>query len=212
MAAKRFGDGSDDADFGFAIGKAPAFGGFGFVLGFDGKKRKALLDAGQNFFAGHDQFFEPDAAGIERHEFDESHGQAAAAAKFGERFDFVIVDAPNDDGVDLDGREAEFLREFDAYQNFAEAIASGDAFEVVSIERIKAEADAAKAGVAEGFSFFRKQKAVGRDGEIVDGINAAESSNEQFEFLAQKRFSASEPDFLDAQINGDRDDALDFFE
>src|SRR5439155_487102 len=83
--------------------------------------------------------------------------------------------------------DADFLRQLDACENFAQAVASGDSLEVVGIERIEAEADAAKAGVAEGFSFLWEKKAVGRDGEIVDGLNAGKPSDEQFQLLAQER-------------------------
>ena len=107
------------------------------------------LQAVENFAAGHDHFLLPGARGIERHEFDEAQAQVALARKLRQRLDFVVVDAADDDGVDFDGVKAEFLGQADAGQDLVQTVAPGDLPEVVAVERIEAEADAAQAGGAQ---------------------------------------------------------------
>ena len=130
--------------------KAPAGGGGGDVFHSGGFKIECGLEAFADFAAGDDVLALPRAAGIERHEFDEAHRERLVARELGERFDFVIVEVANDDGVDLDGREAQFPRAGDGGEQFAEAIAAGKFFEIIAVERIEAEGHAAQTGVAQG--------------------------------------------------------------
>src|SRR5436305_5738096 len=124
MSTKRFRDGSNNPNLAFALTDGPAFGGLGFVFGSNRNQREALLQAMENFLARDDEFFEPDPSGIERHEFDKPHADRAASREFRQGFDLVIVDPANDNRIDFDRREPKFLGEFDAGQNFTEAVPS----------------------------------------------------------------------------------------
>ena len=58
--------------------------------------------------------------------------KAALMGKVGQRLDFVVVEAADDHGVDLDRVKAKFLGQGDAVQNIAQAVAAGDLLEVVA--------------------------------------------------------------------------------
>ena len=55
VPAKRFGDGSDDANLGWAAVQPPAFGGFGWIGGSDRLEGDLLLEAAQDFSPGNDE-------------------------------------------------------------------------------------------------------------------------------------------------------------
>src|SRR5579859_892120 len=82
MTTKRFTHWSDDADFTPASRKGPALGRRGKVLVSDGAQLKAFLQSLEQFAPGYNQLLEPGSRGVERHEFDETHGQASLTAKF----------------------------------------------------------------------------------------------------------------------------------
>jgi hypothetical protein len=172
----------------------------------------AALDAFEDFAAGDDEVALPRVRGIERHKFDEAHGEFAFAGEFGEGLDFVVVDAADDDGVDLDGVHAEFAGETDAGENAGEAVAAGDFLKVCAVERIEAEADALESGFAKGASLLGKKVTVAGHREVSDARDFADARDELREIAAQERFTAGEPDFFDAEIHGEADDALDFLE
>ena len=171
-----------------------------------------FLQSLEDFAAGDDHFLQPGARGIERHEFDEAQAQVAFAGEVGQRLDFMIVDAADDDGVDFDRREAEFLRETDGLQHFAQAVAAGHLFEIRAVERIEAEPHAVQAGGAQRPGFLGEQETVRRHGEVVDAGNVRDAGHEILDIVAQERFAAGEPDFVDAESDGEADDAFDFLE
>ena len=113
-------------------GEGPPLGGGGRIVGSNRAQVEAGLQAGQNFVAGHDHLLEPGARGIERHELNEAQAQVALAREAGQRLDFVVVDAADDDGVDLHRVQAEFLRQADARQDLLQTIAARDLLEVVA--------------------------------------------------------------------------------
>src|SRR5882724_2646459 len=82
--------------------------------------------------------------------------------------DFMIVDVANHHGIDFDRVKTEFLRQVDCLQNLVESIAAGDFFEVIAVERIEAETDPAQPGIAQGPSFFLKEKTVGGHRKVLD--------------------------------------------
>ncbi len=57
-----------------------------------------------------------------------------------------------------------------------------------------------------------EEKAVGGHGEIRDAGDLRDAGDEVFDVCAQQGFAAGEPDFLDAQADGQAHDALDFLE
>src|SRR6266436_7851028 len=93
MAAERLGDRGDEADFtGCAVGEALFAGGLAALVG-DLFERPAGLDTPVDLCGGDYQVTCPVTVGIERHEFDKTHDDAAIAGEFGKSFDFVIVEA-----------------------------------------------------------------------------------------------------------------------
>src|SRR5882672_6681888 len=136
MTAERLADGRDDADLPSALREAPALRRFRTVRRMDRLQIKASLQTLEDFASRHDEFLLPRPARIERHEFDETKAQFLDAGEFGERLDFMIVDAANDHGVHLHRIQADLPRQFEAHEHFAQAVASGDFLEVTLIERI----------------------------------------------------------------------------
>src|ERR1039457_3532997 len=125
----------------------------------------------ENFPAGYDHFFLPGAGGIEGHELDETKTEIFFPRKFRERFQFVVVDIADHDGVHLDRIKTQFLRKPDALEDFAETVAARDFFEVVAVQRIEAETDALQSCFAQSPGFLRKKKTVRRHGEIFNAGN-----------------------------------------
>lgn len=129
VAAEGFGDGGDDPDFGGGIGgeigEAPASGGFGGIGGVAGEEFEAGTNSGEHFATGDDELAEPGAAGVEGHEFDEAEGELMLMGELGEGGEFVVVEVAEDDGVDLDGGEAEFGGQLDGVEDGPAAVASG---------------------------------------------------------------------------------------
>ena len=58
----------------------------------------------------------------------------------------------------------------------------------------------------------RKHKTVGRHCQVADARYADDAGDEFFCILPQKRFATGEPDFIDAQVNREAHDVLDFLE
>ena len=196
VAAERLRDGSDQADFAAAVGEAIFAGGFAALMG-DGNERPAGFDAALDFGGSDDQLARPMAVGIERHVFDETHDEIAIAGELGEGFDFTVVDAADEDGVDFDGLEARRLRGVDAGHYFAEGFGARDFFELALVEGIEADIDAIQAGGEESIETIGEEVAVGCDGKIGDA-HFFESGDEIFDAFADQRLAAGDADFADA--------------
>ena len=212
VAAKRFGDGSDDADLGGAAVEDPAFGGFGRVRGGHRLKGELILEAAQDFSAADDQVLVPDAAGIQGHEFNEAQAQLVVAGETSQRDYLVVVEAANDDGVDLDGLQTDFLGQSNGVQDGGQAVAAGDFLEIGAVQGIEAEADAAQAGIAQGPGPQREKKTVGGQGEIAEAGEGRDFLDEGGKLGLEERFAAGEAHFFNAHSDGDADGALNFVE
>src|SRR5258708_878145 len=98
MAAERLGDRGNEADFaGSTVCEAVLAGGLAALVG-DLLERPAGMDAPVDLCCGDYKVTRPVAVGIERHEFDKAHDDAAIAGEFGKSFDFVIVNFADQDG------------------------------------------------------------------------------------------------------------------
>src|SRR5712664_1352543 len=103
MAAEWLCDRRDQADLaGRAVGEFILARGFAFRMR-DLHQRPLRVDAAVDFLGGDHQFARPVAVRVQRHEFDEAHDHAAIAGEGGECFDFVFVEAADEDGVDFRG-------------------------------------------------------------------------------------------------------------
>src|SRR5258708_6503597 len=109
MAAEGLGDGSDEADFtGRAVGKTVLASGLAALVR-NLLERPTGVDALVDFRSGDDEAAPPVAVGIERHEFDKTHDDAALAGEKRESFNFVLVEAADQDPLHLWWRPAGFL-------------------------------------------------------------------------------------------------------
>src|SRR6266567_2573474 len=117
MAAERLGDRGDEADFTrCAVGEAVLASGLTALVG-DLLERPARVDAPVDLRSGNYQVARPVAVGIKRHELDKTHDDAAMAGEFGKSFDFVVVEATDQDGVHFGWCEAGLLGGVDAVHN-----------------------------------------------------------------------------------------------
>ena len=165
----------------------------------------------EDFAARDDHVFHPGAAGIQRHEFDEPKADAEAR-QLREPLQFVIIESPDDDGIDLDRIESDLLSEAYGPEDFVQAVPTRHALKVLLIERVEAEADPLEAGIAQGLAFSSEKKAIRGHGQIAKARNGRELRDEDFEFLAEERFTAGEANFINAQRDENLHETFDFFE
>ena len=115
-----------------------------------GTERTHGVDARVHLVEADDGVRRPDAVFFERHELDEADDDAFAAGELGEGHDLVVVEAAQQDAVDLDRAEAGGLGGADAGEHALVAAGdAGDAGEVVGIDGVHADGDAGEAGVAQ---------------------------------------------------------------
>src|SRR5713101_1302897 len=101
MAAKGLSHRRDEADFaGCAVSEAVFARGLAALVG-DLLERPTGMDALMDLGGRNNKAASPMAVGIERHEFDKAHNDAGFAGVGSDSFDFVVVDAADEDGVDL---------------------------------------------------------------------------------------------------------------
>ena len=76
----------------------------------------------------------PRSAGVQRHELDHSHDNLLPHGETGQCLDLMVVQAANDDGVDLDRSQAKRLGQADGFEHIVEPIAASDFPEVIAVE------------------------------------------------------------------------------
>src|ERR1700745_1567428 len=209
MAAERLSHWGDEADFARRdVGKPILARGLAALVG-NLDERPAGVDALVDFGGGDDKATSPMAVGIEGHEFDKAHNDAGFTGVGSESFDFVVVNAADQDGVDFGGGEARVLGRGDALDHGGEGLGSGDALEFPGIERIEADIDAAQASGNETVAAFGQQVAVGGHGEVLDA-QRVETSDEVLNAIPNERSPASDTNFANAQTEEDRGEAVEF--
>jgi len=152
-AAEGLRDRRDDADLSPAVREGIATGSLaGLVWGqFD--EREDSLDALDDLTQGNNDFGSPEAVFFKRHELDEADDHFFAASKVGKCLDLVVVEAAEQDAVDLDGLEAGGFGGAEAAEDRLEAAGdAGDALEDGLIDGVHADGDAMEACVLEGLS------------------------------------------------------------
>src|SRR5260370_37881842 len=106
MAAEGLSYRGDEADFaGRTVSKEVFACGLAAFVG-NLHERPAGVDSLVDFGSGDDEAASPMAVGIEGHEFDKTHDDACFAGVRGKGFDFVMVDAADQDSIHLGGGEA----------------------------------------------------------------------------------------------------------
>src|ERR1039458_2887584 len=124
----------------------------------------------------------------------------------------MVVNAADDDGVDLYRVEAKFLREADALQDLIEAVTARDLPEVVGRERIQAKADAVEAGGTQRAPLLLEKEAVGGHCQVGEAGNCRDARDQVLDVMAQERFPPGQPDLLNAEADCKADDALNLLE
>ncbi len=203
-SAEWLGDGGNDADFALAIGEAEAAGGLRGIAWGELDEWQDAANALDDFGDRYDDFGRPEAAFLERHEFDKPDHDGFTAGEVGEAFDLVVVEAAEQDAVNLERSEAGFAGGAHAAQNGVEAAwDAGDALESGRVHRVHADSDAMEAGGAQRDGERLEQVAVGGESEIERvaglGAQAGEFLNHLDEASAQQRLAAGEADLGDAE-------------
>ena len=212
MPAERLAHRRDDADLRRAPVHAPAFRRLRFVLRNHRTQSELRLQPLQNLPPRQHHVALPRAARVERHELDEAQHQRLANRIFRQRLDLVIVDATNDHRVHLHRGEAEVARQPHARQQFLQSVAPRDAFEILRVERVATETHALQTRVAQGPRLLLKQKPVRRHREIHDAVETRQPFHQLLQVTPQQRLATRQPDFLNAQPDGDPHQPLDFLE
>jgi len=162
-----------------------------------------------NFGSGDNFIARPGMVGIERHEFDETHDEIAAAGEFGEGLDFIVVDSSDEDGVDLDGTKRRGLSGVDAGDDMVKNARARDAFESGWVERIEADVDAVEAGGHEIGAMLGEAISVGRHRKVARA-ESFQASDEVDDAGANERLAAGDANFADAHADEDAGEALVF--
>ena len=105
-AAEVVGDAGDDTDLAVAVGEPIAVGRRRVVVArADGLEGEDGADARDDLVGGHHVRALPGVGGVQRHVLDEADRAASGAGEGREVDDLVVVDAPHQHDVDLDGSE-----------------------------------------------------------------------------------------------------------
>ena len=131
-----------------------------------------------------------------RHEFDEAHVPRPLARDLGEVDDLVVVEAPHDDAVDLDRREARILGGAEAFHRLVETARGppGDLLEPVAVERVEADVHAGDASFPEGRRETGQEDGVRGERDVVDARNRGDHAHEVRQVLADERLSPGDAD------------------
>jgi hypothetical protein len=57
-----------------------------------------------------------------------------------------------------------------------------------------------------------EEETIGGDGEVLNARDSGKAGDQFFDFLAKEGFATGKTNFLDAQADGDSNEALDFLE
>ena len=123
------------------------------------------------------------------------------AAERGEIDDLVVVDAPLDDGVDLDRIEPGLLRGGDPVEHVRQLVAAGHLGEPLPIQRVEADVHPPQPGLAQRAGHEPHRGAVRRHRQIDGPVGAAQGGQlgDQYRQVGPHgRFATREPDALDA--------------
>ena len=125
-----------------------------------------LVDSLKNFLFGNRLLQAPGIGIAHVHVFDETHRKPVGSAEFDQRDDFIVVQAANNHGVDLDRIEPGAVRREDAGQDLFQIAALGDLPEPFGIECVQADVDPAQSCGAKGGRSFSQKRAVGRKAQV----------------------------------------------
>ena len=157
-----------------------------------------------------------EAAGLDladRHHLDQRQIHAAAVRPVDQVAEFVLVDALERDGVDLD-REPGRLRGVDAGQHLVQLAPAGDGAEFVRLERVERDIDAPHA-VRQFAGVLGELRAVGGQRQLVEraGPQMARQRREQrHDPAAHQRLAAGEAKLAHAARDEGRAEPVQLFQ
>ena len=149
-----------------------------------------------------------------RHDLDEGEIEAALAAPRDEGVQFVVVDALQRHGVDLD-LEPGLGGGVDAVHHLGEPAPAGDPPELRLVEGVERDVDALHAAVGELAGEAAELAAVGGQRQLVEGARpevARHGAEEGHDALAHQRLAAGDPELADAEIDEGRAEPVEFLE
>ena len=147
-SAEHFGHRGYDPDLARStVGKSVFPGGLAAACFVYRNERVDGVDGLEDLTARDDHLTAPFVAAIERHKFDEPHRNVILAGESGKIDEFIIVMAPDDGGVDLNGRKSVLLRGLDRGEDLIKGVDAGDLFELFTIEAVEAYSDAVDARI-----------------------------------------------------------------
>ena len=112
------------------------------------------------------------------HVFDEAHLGVNRFPVFDQIDQLVVVDAADDDGVELDAAE-HAVRRGDAGAHRVELVEARQPQEPVRVQRVEADRDPLQPGVLERVGLIGEQDAVGGQREIVDAAFRRQQPHER---------------------------------
>ena len=213
VAAKWRGHAGDHANFAAAVGITPAPSDFARVIrvgGFEGYRGVNPVD---DLLAGNDLFHAPLVARTDVHEFDEAQDMTRAVESLGEFDEAMVVDAALDDAVDLDRFETRGLGGGDAFEHtFDREPFAIHAMKNLGVETVEADGHAAQAGFTQRLGPARQETTIGRDREVEIRVERSKAFDEFVKTVAEQRFTAGDPQLLDAVFEEEANEAFDLFE
>ena len=150
----------------------------------------------------------------ERHDLDQRQIHAAAVRPLHQVGEFVLVDALERDGVDLD-LQAGGLRSVDPGEHLAEIAPARDRAEFIGVERVERNVDALDAVRPELGGVFGQLRAVGRQREFVERAGAnmtRQRADQRHDAPPHQRFAAGEPKLAHAPRDESRAQPVEFLE
>src|SRR5262249_57062646 len=101
------------------------------------------------------------------HVFDEPHFSIDGTAELDELDELVVVDAADDDRVDLQP-SVHAERRGDAFADGVESIEARERHETVAMQSVQTHRDSSKAGGVQRIDLIGEEHAVGGEGEIAE--------------------------------------------
>jgi len=120
----------------------------------------------------------------------------------------VLVVVADDDGVQLDGREAGRLGGLDARPDVLERSETHDPFEMLRIKRVEVNVDAIQAGCAKRGDEIGQQNGVGGHAQVGDAADAMDALDDFQKVGSQHGFAAGEANLVEADRRGGPGDDL----
>src|SRR3974377_1400876 len=209
MAAESLRHRGDQADLTRgAVSKAVLASGFAFLMR-NLQQRPLSLYAFVNFLCRNHQFARPVTIRVQGHKFNKAHDDTALAGGGGEGFDFIVVEAAQENGVDLDRGKHGFLGRVDAAHDRFVGPSARDFLEFDRVERVEADVDAIEARRNQVLTGIRPKVAVGGHRQVLDA-DCAEVGNKAFDAVTHERLATRDAYLGYSETDKDAGQALEF--